>query len=457
MGPQADAAGAWSLVVSGTKDRSELDAALATIEEDELGRICRELAEIQSPTGEELDAASYLCRTLREAGVDAELQRLDARRANVVARLASGRPGPTVLLLASLDTAFSGDDVEDRPWLGDDRRLDFRLTPTLEDGNLIGLGAENPKAFATSVAAAVKAVAAAGGPAAGTLLMGIVAGGMPITGRPGLDDRTIGFGSGTSHLLQRGFRPDWAVLAKPGWAIQNEETGLCWFRVDVRGTLSYTGTRQLLHYRSAIVDAAKVVVALEEWFAEYAARHASEYLSPQGSIGAIHAGGPGRSAFVPPVCSFYVDLRTDPSVSPARVHDELRDALARISAAHDDIGLESTMLVSVPGGRTDQRSPLVRAMVEEWERVEGTTHEPRRRLSGISDAAVLRGLGIPTAVVGLPQTPKPEPFAGFSMGVVRQESMGKLAQLLVRSAMRLCSDEFAGVAGRTPITSGGDT
>lgn len=421
---------------------SGLDQALATIDEDELGRVCRELAEIQSPTGEELAAASFVYRTLRAAGVDAELQRLDAQRANVVVRLSSGRPGPTVLMLASLDTAFSGYDAEDRPWLGDDRRLDFRLTPTLEDGNLIGLGAENPKAFATSLAAATQAIAAAGGPPAGTLLVGIVAGAMPIASRPGLDDRTIGFGSGTSHLLQRGFRPDLAVLAKPGWAIQTEETGMCWFRVDVFGTLSYTGTRQILHYRSAIVDAAKVVVDLEAWFAEYSARHAGEYLNPQGSIGAIQAGDPGRSAFVPPVCSFYVDLRTDPSVPATQVHAELREALARISAAHDDIRLESTMLVSVPGGRTDEDSPFIRAMVEEWEQVEGATHEPRRRLSGISDASVLRGLGIPTAVVGLPQTPKPEPFAGFSMGVVRQESMGKLTRLLVRAAYRLCSDEM---------------
>ena len=426
-----------------TTNDQRTSSAIEALNSSELESFCRELTEIPSPSGFELEAAKFVLGDLVAAGVGAELQNIGPNRANVIARISSGLPGPILLLYASLDTAFSGNDEEDRPWLGNRRRQDFSLKPEMIDGHLVGLGAENPKAFVTAVAAAAKAISRAGGPPVGEVQIGIAAGGMPITERLGVADRTIGFGSGCAHMLQRGMRPDFALVAKPGWAIQTEETGLCWFRVDVSGTLSYTGTKHFLKYRNAIVDAAKVIVALEEWFAEYSSRHKSEYLSPQGSIGAIHAGHPGRSAFVPPRCSFYVDLRTDPDVSPLQVERELREALSMISAANNDIQVDVTMLVSVPGGRTAEAIPFTRAAVEAWEAVEGAAHEPRRGMSGISDAAVLRGQGIPTLVVGLPQTGKPEEFAGFSMGVVRKENILKLTQLLVRAAFSICSEEFA--------------
>ncbi|MBV9119085.1 MAG: deacylase, partial [Chloroflexi bacterium] len=84
-----------------------------------------------------------------------------------------------------------------------------------------------------------------------------------------------GQGSGCAYLLEHGAMPDFAVIAKPGWAVSWEEVGLCWFKVTVRGTLNYTGIRHVAPYVNPIVEAAHVIEGLERWFAEYSERHAS--------------------------------------------------------------------------------------------------------------------------------------------------------------------------------------
>src|SRR5207248_9589014 len=124
---------------------------------------------------------------------------------------------------------------------------------------VIGAGAENPKAYATCVVAAAEAVARAGIPLKGDLLVGLGAGGMPTNKRPRLKRGNAGQGSGCSFMLEQGFRGDFAILAKPGYAVSWEEVGLCWFRVRVKGALNYTGVRHKTPYNNPIVGAAKVI------------------------------------------------------------------------------------------------------------------------------------------------------------------------------------------------------
>ena len=68
-----------------------------------------------------------------------------------------------------------------------------------------------------------------------------------------------------------------------------------------------------------------------------------------------------------------------------------------------------------------------------WEELEGKIHEPIGRGSGATDVAILRSHGIPTARIGLPMPKTPSPYTGFSMGVADDESMARLATLLVHT------------------------
>src|SRR5690242_13432955 len=268
------------------EQRGWLEAAWGQVKAADLARLDADLVSIPSPTGEERQIAEFLAGHLRLAGLEGFYQPIDDRQGNALGRLRGEGGGGTLLLYAPTDTAFAGTDEEDVPWIGPSVRRDLQPGGLVDGENVVGAGAENPKAFVTCVVAAAEAVARAGVPLRGTLLVGLGAGGMPTHKRPGIERWNTGQGNGCSFMLEQGWRGDFAILAKPGYAVSWEEVGLCWFRVRVKGALNYTGIRHIVPYRNPIVAAARVIDGLEAWFPEYSKRHTSGLVAPQGSIGA---------------------------------------------------------------------------------------------------------------------------------------------------------------------------
>jgi acetylornithine deacetylase/succinyl-diaminopimelate desuccinylase-like protein len=309
----------------------------------------------------------------------------------------------------------------------------------IDGDNVIGLGAENPKAYVSCVVAAAEAVARAGIPLRGNLLVGLGSGGMPTNKRPGLARYNAGQGNGCSFMLEQGIRGDFAILAKPGYAVSWEEVGLCWFKVRVKGTLNYTGIRHLVPYRNPIVAAARVIDGLEAWFPEYSARHTSGLVAPQGSIGAIEGGWTYKPAFVPTVCNLYLDIRIGPRQEPAQLNHELGQALAKIQADNPGLELEHDMILSIPGTHTNPESWVVQSLMRGWETEEGQPHKANLNTSGATDAAILRGRGIPTARLGLPRYQAPAEYPGFSMGIANAPAMEKLTRCIVYAIVDTCA------------------
>jgi acetylornithine deacetylase/succinyl-diaminopimelate desuccinylase-like protein len=228
-------------------------------------------------------------------------------------------------------------------------------------------------------------------------------------------------------------RPDYAIVLKPGYAVSNEEVGLAWFRITVKGAVNYTGIRHKMPYRDPIVDAAKVVSALETWFAEYTAANKAGAVAPQGSINAIRGGSEDRVSFIPATCQIDLDLRVAPDASPDDVQRELERALERIRADNPDLELTVERTAALPGTRTEPESWIVRSLIRTWEELEGKPHAILPNQSGASDAAVIRSRGIETARIGLPAPSTPSPYTGFSMGVADPESIQGLARFLVHA------------------------
>jgi acetylornithine deacetylase/succinyl-diaminopimelate desuccinylase-like protein len=427
------------------EQRAWVERAWALIDPERLAQLVLELTRIPSPTGEERALAEFLAARLTAAGLEGRYQPIDEHQGNAVGRLRGSGEGPDLLLYAPIDTAFAGREDEDLPGLGPTLRADLRPEPFRDGDTVVGLGAENPKAYVACIVAAAEAVSRAGVPLRGDLLVGLGAGGMPTNRRPPLTRYNAGHGNGCSFLLEQGVRGDFAILAKPGWAVAWEEVGIAWFRVRVLGTTAYTGTRHILPYRNAILEAGKVMAGLEAWFAEYTARHTSGLVAPQGSIGAIEAGWPHKPAFVPACCDLYVDLRLSPRTDPLQVKRELDDALARIQAAHPGLEVESEMILSIPGTHTDPRNWIVQSLMRAWEDVEARPHVPNRGTSGATDAAILRGRGIPTARLGMPRAPAPAQYPGLSLGVCSVPHMRPLTQCLVYSIVDTCTRTRADV------------
>ncbi|MCA2221919.1 M20 family metallopeptidase [Nonomuraea aurantiaca] len=410
--------------------------ALATITEARLRKAAVEVTSIPSPTGGEAPLAGRLAERLAAAGVESHLQRIDDGQANAVGRLRGDGTGADLMLYAPIDTLTTGDPDQDVPWIGPGLRPDMRAEAQCDGPYVSGLGASNPKGHAACVLVVGEALASVGARLAGDLLVAFGAGGMPTNAIDGTGRLNTGQGAGCSFLLERGWHPDYAVIAKPGDFVAHEEVGLCWFEIVVPGIHTYAGSRHRLPYQNPIVTAAKVVTRLEGWLAAYPERHRTATAAPQGIIGSIAGGWERMPAVTPAACRIRLDLRIAPGTTPLAAKRELAEYVRGLSA---ELGVELTveMVLAIPGTRTPPEDWVVRSAVRAWESVAVRPHEPIDGNSGATDANILRARGIPTARVGMPKVVSTEFDVDFARGMntVDVRAMRRLCELLVRVAV----------------------
>jgi acetylornithine deacetylase/succinyl-diaminopimelate desuccinylase-like protein len=435
--------------------REWVKAARAEVDEEELALLCQAATDIPSPTGCERELAEYFRDVMASAGVDSRVQAIDERQANLVTRVGTGRTGAQLLLLAPLDTAFAP-GPEDAPWVGERPRADFALPAERFGDKIVGLGAENPKAFASCALAAALAVHRSGVPLDGQLVVALVGGSMPVLAGELSSRRNSGMHVGTQFLLDHGQCSDLAIVLKPGYSVVHEEVGFAIFRVVVRGSAGYTGSRHKGHYANAIVAAARMIGRLESWFAEYTARNSSGQVAPQGAVTAIRAGDGTKPAFNPATCEFHVDLRVNPRTTVTDVSDQFEAIVSELRAAEPAVEIEVELVAGQAGSATPPDSPVVTRLIQAWEDIEGRPHVPGKPGSGLSDGGVLRRHGIPTARIGLPMPAEPGPFEGFSMGVADLPAMRRLVDLLVGVVVDVTTRQRAELRER-PVSSRGDS
>jgi acetylornithine deacetylase/succinyl-diaminopimelate desuccinylase-like protein len=421
-----------------------IDTACAAVDDELLRNLVVGMVDIPSPTGQEAPLARWLADRMAALGLDAACQPIDDLQANARARLAGDGSGASLLLYAPIDTLTVGTDEEDVPWIGPRLRADMQPKAVQTGPFVSGLGASNPKGHGACVIAAAAAVRTAGVPLRGDLLVGLGAGGMPTNRREveHLRRYNTGQGAGCSFLLEQGTWPDYALIAKPGWAVAWEEVGLCWFEVTVRGTFNYVGSRHRMTYVNPIVEAGTVVAELEHWFADYTERHTEGLVAPQGNIGAIRAGWPRMASVSSAAATMVIDLRIAPRTTPAQARREFAGFVAELFRTHPGLELDWEMVLSIPGTATSQDSWINRAAVEAWEHEMGRPHRPIFANSGATDANILRSRGVPTARIGMdrigPDAPIPLDFpAGMNVADLRE--MRRLTRHLIRVAINTCT------------------
>jgi acetylornithine deacetylase/succinyl-diaminopimelate desuccinylase-like protein len=240
-------------------------------------------------------------------------------------------------------------------------------------------------------------------------------------------------------MLERGPKPDIAVIAKSGWAVSWEEVGLAWYEVRVKGTHTYVGSRHLLPYSNAITNAAKAIEDLEAWFPKWAEQHRSGLVAPQGVVSYIEGGWERMPAFTPAVCRFRIDLRLSPRTTIEEADAAVEANLSEI-AARRGIDFGWRRLIAIPGTTTPPDNPIIRTCIEAWEHLEGRAHRPICGLSGATDANILRSHGVPTARIGLPKVKLPDLDFQRGMNIVSTEDMVRLTKLLLHVAIATCCD-----------------
>jgi acetylornithine deacetylase/succinyl-diaminopimelate desuccinylase-like protein len=435
-------------MVLSNRQQDYLATAEAQVDPAQLRALVAALVDIPSPTGEEATLSRYITGVLNHAGVDARFQPIDNTQANAVGRVGGTGGGPSLLLYAPIDTVTTGNADEDCPGVGETLRSDMVARAEDRGQWVVGLGASNPKGHAACVIMAARAISQAGIALRGDLLVGLGAGGMPTNKRPGSDRYNAGQGNGCAFMLEQGVHPDFAVIAKPGWAVAWEEVGLCWFRVRVHGLFNYVGSRQRIKYVNPIVDVATVILALEEWASEYATRNTSGLVAPQAQIGAIEGGWSRMPSFTPAACDLWLDVRISPRTPPADVSRQFADAIGTIKQRNPDLELSWEMVLSIPGSSTSPDNWIVQSTARAWEAVAGRSHEAITNTSGATDANILRGCGVPTARVGMPKVADDlgtEVDFSLGMNAVDVNEMVRLTRLLIRTAIETCDQSVADV------------
>lgn len=394
-------------------DEGARRAALDAVDADEAVRLVRDLVNIPSTTGEELECARFLCALMHEAGVEVHLQEVEDGRANVIALHRGEGDGPTLMLNGHLDTSYAGDLAEDYPGLGvpgpNHRPQAFEL-----GGGLYGLGANNMKGGVAAAFLAVRALERAGVRLRGHVMASGVAGESEKAQVRGAvrtyeGRRYRGGGYGTRFLVAHCEPIDYAIVGEPsGLYVVNGQAGYLFVKIVVWGRAAYLSARG--HRGSglnAIEEASEVVRALAEWGPQYTERHTCDtglgVIEPAVTIGAIDSGWPFAPSTVPGVCHLYLNLRTSPAISGAQALAELDGQLRALARQRPSLRYDLEVYCSnLPSLATPADSVLCRTAVEVMEGRLGFPTRPFARGEGnaYNDTNIFRRHGIPAIKCG---------------------------------------------------------
>jgi len=286
----------------------------------------------------------------------------------------------------------------------------------LRDGRVYGRGAFDMKGGLAAMMGAVKALADAGSPHAGQVLLAAVA-----------DEEYASLG--TEELL-RHYRPDAAIVTEPtALDICVAHKGFAWFEVTTRGRAAH-GSRFDLGV-DANMRMGRVLAGLESLERELRDRTPHPLLGPPSLHAATIAGGSGLSTYAA-TCRLQIERRTIPGESREAVTNEIR-ALLRHQVALDssfEADLE-VLLVRSPFEVSDEAA-IVRALSDAATDVLGRTPAYVGQTPWM-DAALLSDAGAETVVMGATGA-----GAHAKEEWVDLASVHQLARCLAEAAIRYC-------------------
>ncbi len=351
----------------------------------------------------EAEIAQYVGSAMETIGAEVRFHEPKPGRASVVGRLRGSRAGRSLMFNAHADTVGVGG--MDAPFSGE-----------LKDGRIYGRGAFDMKGGLAAMMGAVKALADAGRPHGGEILLAAVA-----------DEEYTSLG--TEDLVIR-YRPDAAIVTEPtALDICLAHKGFAWFEVTTRGRAAH-GSRFDLGI-DANMRMGRVLAGLEELVRDLRARPPHRLVGPPSLHAATLAGGSGLSTYAAS-CRLQIERRTIPGEQREAVAGEIRAILER--EAVRDASFEAAfeeMLVREPF-EVAEDAAIVRALTDASTAVLG------RRPGYVGqtpwmDAALLAGAGAETVVMGATGA-----GAHATEEWVDLASVHQLAACLAEAAVRYC-------------------
>jgi acetylornithine deacetylase/succinyl-diaminopimelate desuccinylase-like protein len=416
----------------------DFDKANSHITAERLRQILCEMVDIPSPTGGELEMATYMAERMRSAGLEIELQEVDHDRPNAVGHLRGLGTGTNLLFTGHMDTSYSGDE-EHLSGIGFKPKAEYR------DGWVWGLGANNMKSGLAAAMVAVEAIAKAGTKLQGDISIGAVVGEIekaPIEEFQGLE--YSGYGAGSKHLVTHGVTADFAILVEPtGLRISPANMGCIWARITVGGTVAHSALANKPGIVNAITLMQELETELMAWTKQYELRN--EYLGehPNVTLAAIRGGAPWRLSRNPYECRLYLDIRTIPGQSTEALKRELRALLRQFAERTGTPEPALTFYITDPPNLIDEGLPVVQALGEAQSGVAGERAPSIIRRPG-ADAVHFTAYGVPCVVFGPGGRLHPDAKGGGMHAVgehVAIEDVVTASRIYLATALDLCSRE----------------
>ena len=385
-------------------------SSYVTPDRDLVVDLTRELIRFQSvnPPGNEQPVAKYLATRLRDLGLEAELEEVEAGRANVVARL-HGQGSGHLVFTGHIDVVPPGG----QKWAHGPFDAD------LVDGKRIyGRGSADMKGGVAAIAAAMASLVASNfRPTADIVLAATCGEEAGMLGARAMADR--GSLQGARYL----------VVAEPSnLDVFIGEKGVLWVKIRALGRTGH-GSMPWLGI-NAVSYMARLIPRLEEY--PFPFEESALLGKPTVSVNMIEGGN--KVNVVPDLCEMTIDMRTVPRQDHGAIVAAL-EALANEVARsfHADLRIEVEVQEDVGPLETDRDEPLVEAMVASVRTVLG--REPV--VGGVTygtDAAYLGpGYNIPMVICG----PGAQGMAHQPDEYVEVEQLVQAAEIYADLARRL--------------------
>jgi acetylornithine deacetylase len=311
--------------------------------------------------------AEVAAHALRSRGLDVVMQQAAPGRPNVIGVLEGRAPGPAIMLCGHLDT------------VGVEGMRD-PFTPRVANGRLYGRGAQDMKGGVAAMIAAAGMLASDW--TRGRLIVACV-----------VDEEYESLGA---DALVKEWTADAAIVTEPtDLTLAVGHKGFAWIEIVTHGRAAH-GSRPR-EGRDAIVDMARVLLALEAKDQELQARAPAEHQGTASLHASIISGGRELSVY-PDHCVLQMERRTVSGESDSVVVGEVETILTALHSADSQFRGEVRLMTSRPPYRLSPAAPLPAALASVLG-ARGLSTAPVG-MSFWTDAAILAGAGVPSVLFG---------------------------------------------------------
>src|SRR5690554_678185 len=334
-----------------------------------------------SKVGDEHVLARMLAARMEQEGISCTIHTLDDKRANLIARVSSGRPGPCVVLSGHMDTVPVGSVA----W------QHGPFDAVIEDGKMYGRGTVDMKSGLVALMYALIRFARRPRDSwSGELILAATS-----------TEETGAEGAKAMVANQQLPEFDALIIAEPtDTRLVIAHKGALWTRVCSCGKASHSSMPEM------------GINAIDKLFPFYAglseidiSSDPHELLSPPTMAVTLISGGK-QANVIPDRCEITLDMRTLPDQNHSNLMGQMKALASRVSAADKNAALGFETLLDVPAVSTDPGSDLVSIARQALLSAGISSDDARPRgAQYFTDASVLQALGKNIIVLG-PGDPK---------------------------------------------------